>query len=296
MRLKGNLLLLGAAFIWGTTFVTQMTGMEQLGPFTYAMSRYLLAVIFMLGMWCGNRGVRERERAAGSYRSGWRAGLIAGAFMLVATSLQQLAMVYTTAGKTAFITALYIIIVPLGAMLLFRKKMHGENWGGAIVAIVGLYMLSIQGELGLSLGDAIVFVSSFFWAAQILYIDRRAAAVNVIELATAQMLVCFVGSTLLAVSLETIEIRPILESWFPIFYGGVMSGGIAFTLQIVGQKYAEPAQAAIIMSFESVFGVIASAIFLGEIMTTAQMLGCALMFAGMIVTQLGPMLRPGRAD
>lgn len=296
MRLKGNLLLLGAAFIWGTTFVTQMTGMEQLGPFTYAMSRYLLAVIFMFGMWCGNRGVRERERAAGTYSSGWRAGLVAGSIMFVATSLQQLAMVYTTAGKTAFITALYIIIVPLGAMLLFKKKMHGENWGGAIAAIVGLYMLSIQGELGLALGDAIVFVSSFFWAAQILYIDRRAAAVNVIELATAQMLVCFVGSTLLAVSLETIEIRPILESWFPIFYGGVMSGGIAFTLQIVGQKYAEPAQAAIIMSFESVFGVISSAIFLGEIMTSAQMVGCALMFAGMIVTQLGPMLRPGRAD
>ena len=291
MKIKGNLLLLTAAFIWGVTFVTQMMGMDELGPFTYAMSRYFLAVLFMAGLYLATNASRNRQKDNGSYDAGWKAGLIAGSFMLVATSMQQIAMVYTTAGKTAFITALYIIIVPLGAMLL-GKKIHGENWLGALLALLGLYLLSIQGEVSLNFGDVIVIVSSFFWAGQILYIDRKAALVDVIELSTAQMFMCFAGSTLGTILFEDINFAPIVRAWFPIFFGGVMSGGIAFTLQIVGQRYAEPGQAAIIMSFEAVFGALASFIVLGEVMTSAQIFGCVLMFAGVIVTQLRGILRP----
>lgn len=284
MQLKGLLLLLGAAFIWGTTFVAQMVGMEGLGPFTYAMSRYLLGFWFLLGLWYVMRGKRERKKRKGTYHPGWRAGLGAGAIMFVGTSLQQVAMLYTTAGKTAFITALYIILVPMGAALL-GKKIFGENWTGAVIALAGLYMLSIHGEVSLGLGDGLVLVSALFWAAQILFIDRYADRVDAIELSVAQIFVCWLGSSIAALLFETVSWQPIAEAWFSIFYGGVMSGGVAFTLQIVGQKYADPGPAAIVMSFEAVFGAVSSWLILGEIMSGAQIAGCVLMMTGVLVTQ-----------
>lgn len=284
MQLKGALLLFGAAFIWGTTFVAQMAGMDGLGPFTYAMSRYLLGLLFLIGLWHVLRKKRAEEKARGQYQSGWHAGLGAGLIMFAATSLQQVAMLYTTAGKTAFITALYIILVPLGAALLGRK-IHGENWAGAAVALAGLYLLSIHGEMSLQFGDGLVLASSLFWAGQILFIDRYADRVDVIELSVAQIFVCWAGSTIAALLFEEIRWEPVLAAWLAIFYGGVMSGGVAFTLQILGQKYADPGQAAIIMSFEAVFGAASSWLLLGEIMSTAQILGCTLMMSGVIITQ-----------
>lgn len=284
MQLKGLLLLLGAAFIWGTTFVAQMTGMEGLGPFTYAMARYLLGFLFLLGFWYVMRGRREEKKRKGIYHPGWRAGLGSGAIMFVGTSLQQVAMLYTTAGKTAFITALYIILVPMGAALL-GKKIFGENWAGAVIALTGLYMLSIHGEVSLGLGDSLVLLSAFFWAAQILFIDRYADRVDVVELSLAQIFVCWLGSSIAALLFEMVSWEPIAAAWFSIFYGGVMSGGVAFTLQIVGQKYADPGPAAIVMSFEAVFGAVSSWLLLGEIMSGAQIAGCALMMTGVLVTQ-----------
>ncbi|SDG03546.1 EamA-like transporter family protein [Selenomonas sp. WCT3] len=284
MQLKGLLLLLIAAFIWGTTFVAQMVGMEDLGPFTYAMSRYFLGFLFLIGLWRLRRNQREQEKKRGTYHPGWRAGFGAGAIMFVGTSLQQVAMLYTTAGKTAFITALYIILVPMGAALL-GKKIFGENWAGAGIALAGLYLLSIHGEFSLSYGDGLVLLSALFWAAQILFIDRYAERVDAIELSVAQIAVCWLGSTLAALLFETISWGPIAAAWFAIFYGGVMSGGVAFTLQIVGQKYAEPGPAAIVMSFEAVFGAVSSWLILGELMSSTQIAGCALMMAGVLVTQ-----------
>ena len=290
MQMKGNLLLLGAAFIWGTTFVAQVVGMDNLGPFTYAMARYFLGLLFLLGLWYFRRGARAEQQRKGLYHPGWRAGLGAGLLMFMGTSLQQVAMLYTTAGKTAFITAFYIIAVPLGAVAL-GKRIYGENWLGALLALVGLYMLSIHGAVTLNDGDAMVFVCSLFWAAQILFIDRYAERVDVLELSTAQLFVCWLGSMLAALFLEEISWQPILQAWLPIFYGGVLSGGVAFTLQIVGQKYADPGPAAIIMSFEALFGAVSSWLILGEVMSGAQIMGCILMLAGVITTQSGIWLR-----
>ena len=284
MRLKGSLLLFCAAFIWGTTFVAQMVGMDGLGPFTYAMARYSLGFLFLLGLWYALRGQRAQARQRGTYHPGWRAGFGSGAIMFLATSLQQVAMLYTTAGKTAFITALYIILVPLGAAVL-GKKIYGENWAGALAALAGLYLLSIHGAITLNFGDGLVFLSAFFWAAQILFIDRYAERVDAIELSVAQISVCWLGSTLAALCFEEISWSPLVAAWFAIFYGGVMSGGVAFTLQIYGQKYAEPGPAAIIMSFEAVFGAVSSWLLLDEVMSTMQIAGCCLMFAGVLVTQ-----------
>ena len=265
MHLRGNLMLLLAAFIWGTTFVAQMVGMDGLGPFTYAAARYLLGFLFLVGLWYAWRGQREGAKRAGTYRAGWKAGLGAGCIMLVATSLQQVAMLYTTAGKTAFITALYIIFVPLGAVLL-GKRIHIENWIGALLALVGLYFLSIRGAVSLSFGDGLVFISALFWTGHILFIDRFASLVDPIELSVTQIGVCAAGSLI----------------------------AVAFTLQILGQKYAEPGQAAIIMSFEAVFGALSSWLLLGEHMSAVQVLGCALMLSGMIVTQVRPLLEDRR--
>lgn len=294
MRLRGNLYLLGAAFIWGTTFVSQMTGMEELGPYGYAAARYVLGFVSVLVIWYAFRGQRARARALGTYVSGWLPGLGSGLLMFVGSTLQQVGMTGTTAGKTAFITALYIVLVPLGAVFLGRK-IRRENWYGAALATCGLALLSLHGSLAVAWGDVVVFVCAFFWAAQILFIDRFAARVDAIELSVAQVFVCMVGSVVLAALFETVTLPAIAHSWLAIFYGGVMSAGVAFTLQIFGQKYAEPGPAAIIMSFESVFGALASWFFLDEVLTAQELCGCLLMFLGMTVTQAGLFRRRRRA-
>ena len=294
MRLRGNLYLLGAAFIWGTTFVSQMTGMEELGPYGYAAARYVLGFVSVLVIWYDFRGQRARARALGTYVPGWLPGLGSGLLMFVGSTLQQVGMTGTTAGKTAFITALYIVLVPLGAVFLGRK-IRRENWYGAALATCGLALLSLHGSLAVAWGDVVVFVCAFFWAAQILFIDRFAARVDAIELSVAQVFVCMVGSVVLAALFETVTLPAIAHSWLAIFYGGVMSAGVAFTLQIFGQKYAEPGPAAIIMSFESVFGALASWFFLDEVLTAQELCGCLLMFLGMTVTQAGLFRRRRRA-
>lgn len=286
MRLRGTIFLLLAAFLWGTTFVAQMNGMDHLGPFTYAASRYFLGFCSLLLLLYAYRSPRQTAKRAGTYEPGWKAGLQAGCIMFVATSLQQVAMLYTTAGKTAFITCLYIIMVPIASVLL-GKKIKGENWLGAFLALTGLYFLSIRGDFSLSFGDSLVLISAMFWTAHILFIGRFASRVDAIELSAAQVGVCTLFSLFMALALEEIQWNAIRSAAFPIFYGGVMSAGVAFTLQIIGQKYAEPSHAAILMSFEAIFGALASWLLLGEVMSGMEILGCILMASGMMITQIG---------
>lgn len=285
MELRGTLMLLGASFFWGTTFVAQMSGMEGLGPFSYAAPRFLLGVLSVIIVWLSQSKQRAKLRRAGKYHSGFVAGLASGTIMFIASSLQQVSMLYTTAGKAAFITCLYIVFVPLGAVLL-GKIIRLENWLGALTALVGLYLLAVNEALSLGIGDVIVFFSSFFWTAQILFIDRFASRVDVIELSVAQLFVCFAFSSIAMMIFETPDVGAMIDAWFPIFYGGVMSAGVAFTLQIYGQKYAEPTAAAILMSFEALFGALSSWAILGEQMSSREIFGCALMLVGMIVSQL----------
>ncbi len=293
MRLRGNLLLITAAFIWGTTFVAQQVGMGALGPFSYAAARYVLGLAAVLLIWYGYRGSRRIARQQGTYQSGWRAGVGAGCIMFIASSLQQVAMQYTTAGKTSFITCLYIIFVPIFSVLL-KKHIRPENWAGAVLALLGLYFLCVKEDLTLGYGDTLVFISAFFWTFHILFIDRFAAMVDAIEMSAMQIAVCALFSTLAAYAYETFQWSGVIEEAFPIFYAGVMSAGVAFTLQIIGQKYAEPSHAAIIMSFEAVFGALASWLLLHEVMSRMEILGCLLMLAGMTITQLGGFFRRER--
>ena len=284
MQIKGTLMLLCAAFFWGTTFVAQMAGMDGLGPFSYAAARYLLGFLSLVILLIFTRKQRAKERRQKKYQRGFLIGLLIGFVLFTASSMQQVAMQFTTAGKAAFITCLYIVFVPLGAKILGRV-IRRENFIGAGLAIVGLYLLAINESFSIQIGDAILFVSAFFWTAQILLIDRFASKVDLVELSTAQIFMTMLLSFVAMFALETPTLPAMADAWFPIFYGGVMSAGVAFTLQNYGQRYAEPAAAAILMSFEAIFGALAGWFFLNEIMTTREIFGCVLMLLGMFATQ-----------
>ena len=284
MQIKGTLMLLGAAFFWGTTFVAQLTGMDGLGPFSYATGRYLTGFLSLIAVAIFTRKSRAVERRKKNYQRGFLIGLLIGLVLFIASSMQQIALQYSTAGKAAFITCLYIVFVPLGAKFL-GKIIRRENWLGAGFAIVGLYLLAIGEGFSIQIGDAILFVSAFVWTAQILLIDRFASKVDLIELSAAQIFIVMILSFAAMFSFETPHLSAMLNAWFPILYGGVMSAGVAFTLQNYGQRYAEPATAAIVMSFEAIFGALAGWFFLGEVMSSREIFGCVLMLIGMLATQ-----------
>lgn len=278
-------MLLGASFFWGTTFVAQMSGMEGLGPFSYAAARYFIGVLALSAVLWFTRRQRAKERLKNRYGRGFLTGLFIGITLFTASSFQQVAMVYTTAGKAAFITCLYIIFVPLVSILI-GKKIRTENWIGAFLAITGLYFLAISEEFTVNFGDVLLLIGAFFWTAQILLVDRFANRVDAMELSTGQAFTTAVLSFAAMMLFENPTLDAMFNAAIPILYGGVMSSGVAFTLQIYGQKYAEPSAAAILMSFEAIFGAVSGWLLLGEIMSGREIFGCVLMFAGIIVTQL----------
>ena len=285
MQLRGSLMLLAASFFWGTTFVAQILGMEGLGPYTYAAARFALGVLFIGALWFLYRDKRAEQKRAGIFRSGFRAGIPVGLAMFVGVTLQQVALLYTTAGKTAFITTVYIVLVPLVAVLL-GQRVRAEQWGGAVLAFAGVYFLSAHGEMTLNTGDLLVLICSFFWVAQILLIDRYARAVDAIELCFMQMIVCTIGSAVLAAIYESFAWSDIWSAAVPILYAGLFSCGVAYTCQILGQAYVEPTQAAILMSTEAIFAAVAGWIVLGETMSGVQLLGCALLLGGALMAQV----------
>jgi Predicted permease, DMT superfamily len=285
MHLRGTLMLLAASFFWGTTFVAQILGMEGLGPYTYAAARFALGVLFIGILWFLYRDKRAEQRRAGTFRSGFRAGIPVGLAMFVGVTLQQVALLYTTAGKTAFITTVYIVLVPLAAVLL-GQRVRAVQWGGAVLAFAGVYFLSAHGETTINTGDLLVLICSFFWMAQILLIDRYARAVDAIELCFMQMIICTIGSAVLAVIYESFAWSDIWGAAVPILYAGLFSCGVAYTCQILGQAYVEPTQAAILMSTEAIFAAVAGWIVLGETMSGVQLLGCALLLGGALMAQV----------
>ena len=278
-------MLLAASFFWGTTFVAQILGMEGLGPYTYAAARFALGVLFIGALWFLYRDKRAEQRRAGTFRSGFRAGIPVGLAMFVGVTLQQVALLYTTAGKTAFITTVYIVLVPLAAVLL-GQRVRAVQWGGAVLAFAGVYFLSAHGETTINTGDLLVLVCSFFWMAQILLIDRYARAVDAIELCFMQMIVCTIGSAVLAAIYESFAWSDIWSAAVPILYAGLFSCGVAYTCQILGQAYVEPTQAAILMSTEAIFAAAAGWLILGETMSGVQLLGCALLLGGALMAQV----------
>ncbi|CAM3910649.1 DMT family transporter [Cohnella lubricantis] len=289
-----NLLLLLTACIWGFAFVAQRQGMSSTGPFTYNAVRFALAALSLIPLivWLDRRSGRTAVQKKAANRSAAANGLWVGLFLFAGASLQQIGLLYTTAGKAAFVTGLYMVIVPF--LGLFLKQRLGLNgWAGAVLALIGLYLLCVTDGLRLGKGDWFELIGAFFWAGHILIIDKLSRNTDPLRLSFVQIAVCSVLSFIVAAAAETIELSGLLEAAVPILYGGICSVGIAYTLQIIGQKNAQPTQAAIILSMETVFAAIGGYLILNELLGTRGVLGCLLMFGGMLIPQL-PSIRLGK--
>jgi drug/metabolite transporter (DMT)-like permease len=213
-----------------------------------------------------------------------KSGLLAGSVLFIAASLQQVGLIYTTAGKAGFITSLYIVLVPILGIFL-KQKTHYTTWIGALAAVVGLYLLSINESLTIEFGDFLEIIGAFFWAIHIQLIDRFVKNVDAIKLSSVQFATCSILSLIVAFIFEDVNFVGIADAIVPILYGGIMSAGVAYTLQAVGQKHAKPSHAAIALSMESVFAAIGGAILLHERLPGKGYVGCALMLLGMLIAQ-----------
>lgn len=284
--LRSDSLLMLTSLIWGFAFVAQRAGMEYVGPFIFNGIRFALgAMVIIPVIWLSRRHAlpsgADRRRES---RYLLRGGLLLGLVLFGGATFQQYGMVYTTAGNAGFITGLYVVFVPLLGMLR-RQYPHFTIWIAALLAVAGMYFLSVQEGFRILPGDLLVLAGAVFWAVHLLIIGVLSPRVNSLKLAFIQYVVCAVLSTVTAVFTETISTESILDASIPILYGGVLSVGIAYTLQVVAQKKAPPAHAAIILSLEAVFAVIGGWMLLNESLGTRELAGCALMFAGIILAQ-----------
>ncbi|WP_094604053.1 hypothetical protein SPSIL_044840 [Sporomusa silvacetica DSM 10669] len=282
--MKSNLLLLLAAAIWGFAFVAQRVGMEHVGPFTFNGVRFVLGSLSLLPLifYFQNKPQSSpKVNAMGALLPGFLAGLI----LFTAASLQQIGLIYTTAGKAAFVTCLYIVLVPILGIFL-QQHVSKATWLSAVLAVVGLYLLCVKESFFISYGDLLQLIGALFWSVHILLIDHFADRVDVLKLSFFQFVTCGLLSMGTALGLETITLAGLSGALIPILYGGFCSVGIAYTLQVVGQKHSPPAQAAIILSMETVFATIGGFLLLDEWLGFQELVGCALMLAGMLLTQL----------
>ncbi len=293
--LRADGLLLLTAVIWGFAFVAQRVGMEHVGPFGFNGVRFALGCLVLLPSLFRNGFAAE---AAPSPHPGLVSlpvlggGLLAGLILFCGASFQQVALVYTTAGKAGFITGLYVILVPVIGLALGHRT-HAGTWIGTVLATVGLYLLSVTEQFTFAPGDLLVLVGACFWAGHVLLIGWLSPRQDPLKLAFVQYAACAVISLLISAGIEPNTVDGYLSAAIPILYGGVLSVGVAYTLQVVAQKEAKPAHAAILLSLEAVFAALGGWIILGETLTPRGLLGCALMFAGMLASQLW---RPRAAD
>jgi len=286
--LKADILLLITAIIWGSAFVAQRVGMDYVGPFTFNGVRFALGSLFLLPFIAATRKGRRsngENRSSLHPRTIFSASILAGFVLFLGASLQQVGIVYTTAGKAGFITGMYVILVPIIGIHWGQKTSTG-TWIGAVLAIVGLYLLSVTGDFTISKGDLFVLIGAFFWAGHVLLLGWLSPKMDSLVLASTQFAVCSVLSIITAFSVETVILDNIIQGAIPILYGGLLSVGIAYTLQVVAQRTAHPAHASIILTLEGAFAAIGGWLILNEVLSMRSLVGCALMLAGMLVSQL----------
>ena len=287
--LKSDVLLLITATIWGFAFVAQRVGMEYLGPFAFNGIRFALGSLSLMPLLQYTKRKESHELAQREQTStitDYKGGLLAGLVLFIAASLQQVGLQFTTAGNAGFITGLYVVIVPIMGLFIGQKANAG-TWSGAMLATAGLYFLSITESFSIAYGDLLEVVGAFFWAGHVLLIGWYSPRTNPIKLAAIQFAVCSVLSMATALCIEVITLEGILGAAIPILYGGLGSVGVAYTLQVVAQKNAHPAHAAILLSLEAVFAAFGGWLILGEQLTSRGVAGCLLMLVGMLLSQLG---------
>lgn len=280
---RANFLLLVTAVIWGGGFVAQRLGMQELGPYIFNGFRFLVGALTLVPII-----IIRRKRNPGvnaDFKKTLLIGSAAGLFLFFGATFQQFGLVYTTAGKAGFVTGLYVIIVPLLGMI-WGDRAPVQTWLGAVFAVVGLYFLSATQGLKLDPGDSYVLLGAFFWAGHVQFIARFSPRVDPIRLSFVQALFTSLISFGIGFFVEEFQLQQILAVAIPILYGGVISIGLAYTLQVIAQQDAKPAHAAILLSLESVFAVFWGWLLIGEVLTPRALFGSFLMLGGMMISQV----------
>lgn len=292
--LRGSLLLLLGSMIWGAAFVAQRVGMNHVGPFTFNGIRMLLAWLVMIPVTAlmEHKNKNTPGYTAPDPKDQRLSGVICGVLLFIASSLQQMGLVSTTAGKAGFITALYVVLVPVAAWFLFRKNPGKVIWLGVLIAVGALWLLCMPADGGFVLqsGDLLVLGCAVCFTFQILCVDHYAARVSGVKLARDEFLVTGGLSMLIAVAAEPISWEGVREALIPILYAGIMSGAVGYTLQVLGQRDTDPTVASLLMCMEAVFAVLTGVLLIGEKMTVRETVGCVLMFCAVILAQLSPVI------
>jgi drug/metabolite transporter (DMT)-like permease len=282
-RLQADLALLVVAAIWGSAFVVQRLVAVEAGIYLFNGLRFLVAALALAPL-AASRLLTGREMA-GLNRQNLPGVILVGLVLFSGAALQQGGLKYTTAGNAGFITGLYVVIIPLFLALFWRQRLRWVTWLGALLAVIGLFLLSTGGQLRLNRGDALVLAGAFFWALHVIFTGRLVQRMDVLHFAVGQYLVCGLVSLSIGLVFES-QMLPVLADYgWAVAYAGLISVGLGYTLQAVGQRVALPADAAIILSLEAVFAALAGWIFLGEFLTPVQLLGCGIMLAGMLLAQ-----------
>lgn len=285
-QLKGSLLLLLGTAIWGCAFVAQSVAMDHIGPFAFQVGRSLLAVLVLAPV----AAMFDRGKSGGSYcarwqdKRLWKTGLLCGLALFAASGLQQMGMVHTDPGKAGFLTAMYIVLVPVLGLFL-GKRPPVVVWISVVIAVLGLYFLSWTGAGGVNIGDIYLIGCALAYAVQITLVDRLSPGLDGVRLNCIQFLVVAVLSAVVMIFTETPTWSGVLACAGALLYTGVLSSAVGFTLQIFGQQRVSGERAALIMSLESVFAVLAGWVLLGQTLSMVEMIGCALVFTGVILSQ-----------
>lgn len=284
--LKSSLLLLLTATIWGVAFVAQSVGMDYVGPITFNAVRFLLGGIVLLPLVWMRAGKRNKAQPADRKKM-WSGGICCGLALCAASLFQQVGLLYTSVGNAGFITTLYIIIVPIFGIFL-GKRVQTSLWFSAGIALIGLYLLCVKENFSLNKGDGLVFICAIIFAIHILVIDYFTKYVDGVFLSCIQFFVSGIICSVGAFIWETPSLEALLTGWIPVVYAGVLSCGVAYTLQIIGQRDMDPTIASLILSLESVISVLAGWIILDETLALRAIIGCGLVFAAVIIVQLQP--------
>ena len=293
-RLHANLALLTAAAIWGSTFVVQHVAMNAVGPHTFTAARFLLGSLVVAPL-AYAEWKRHRNRGLAPAGRDWAAMVLTGGFLFMGSILQQIGIIYTTVTNASFLTALYVPLVPMLALIILRRAPHWVTWPSAFGCLVGTYFLSGGNLAALNLGDLWVISSAFFWAGHVLFVGRTVQKTGQpILLAGVQFTICTLLAGIAAFVAEDPDLEGIMLAYQGILYAGIVSVGVGFSLQVVGQRHATPAAAAILLSMEAVFAAMAGAWFLGERLDGWGMAGVSLILLSVLAAELLPLIRRPR--
>lgn len=292
-QLRNSLILLLTATVWGIAFVAQSVGMDHVGPFTFLATRsYIGAIVLLPVIFFMNKvkpsGTKTQtpEEKKKSRKTLIIGGISCGLCLMSASAFQQIGIQYTTVGRAGFITACYIILVPIISMVFFKKKCNPLIWIAVLLSLAGLYLLCITDGFSIGKGDLLVLICSIIFSLHILVIDHFSPLVDGVKMSCIQFLVCGILSTVPALLFESPNISDMLQAWMPILYAGALSSGVGYTLQIIGQKDMNPTVASLILSLESCISVLAGWILLNQRLSLRELSGCVLMFAAIVLAQL----------